>query len=195
MTAQAHRAKPSFNDFGKSKANTEPPEKNLGLNWDAIKTAYESRLDWEEANGLNPVERQERIPETEEPTPPPPKVKRSVKQGVKRKRGRPAKPKQRPLDNPNRRTADRGRILKLHKQGLSNTQIAKEIGFSQQVVSTILTQEFGIYAEAPKMCGAGLHSMEEFGAQRYVIKPDGSKVKNGRICKACRRKRDRKKNG
>lgn len=183
---------PGFNDFRKSKGNAEPPEKNLGLDWDAIKTAYEARLDWEESQGLEPIERRGRnrteIPESEKPQP----VKQSVKRAPKPKKDPEAKPDPGGW-NTSRPKADRGRIAKLHKQGLSATAIGKELGFDRRTISSILRNELGVPKQHPKdpqeKCQAGLHDMSEFGVQRVRIR-NGVEVKDGRYCKECKRLRE-----
>lgn len=184
----------TYNDFRKSKANPEPPDKDQGLDWDSIRSAYEARLDWEEAQGLDPVERQGRIPETEKPAP----VKQSVKprkkaapkpKGERKKPGPKPKPKKKAepkLPGPKPRVGH-DRILELHKQGMINAQIARELGYSPQWISQVLARH-GIRVEtSSEKCRSGLHSMEEFGVQEYRVNKDGETIKDGRHCKECRR--------
>jgi hypothetical protein len=186
--------KTSFNDW-KPAGNTEPPEKDLGLDWDKIRADYQARLDWEEDNGLDPIERKVyprvRISESKatqaQPVKPKPKKKAAPK--AKKKPGpKPKAPVEKKKPGPKPKSVDPDRVLALHKEGKSNAAIARELGCSVQRISYIMVHDFGIRQDTRpgEYCKAGKHLMSEFGKQDYKTKPDGTKVKDGRHCTACR---------
>lgn len=88
---------------------------NKGLDWDAVRSAYEARLDDEQARGLNPRERQDD---------PPPKKPRGSEEGTR---------------GGSRPSYDRTVIERMYGDGMTVDAIAKELGAHRQTIRNNLT--------------------------------------------------------
>lgn len=89
-------------------------------------------------------------------------------------------------------------VYEQYAEGATASELARSIGVNERRVRDRLVRR-GLHIPGRKRtggdtCPAGLHSMEKYGAQRWKENPDGTKVKNGRHCKMCKKIREQKRN-